>query len=452
MSKGVLGARLKGSVFARLMVTMLAMALTILVLVAGFFSLIVTPTLQESTNAVAEQYVDLLASTSPDRSTVERAVRRLDLRVRYEGPRGTWSTSPELPSIAAARVSDPGFLARLGHIGPRHRIVSRPNGDSYLFVWGFPEKLRSAHDWMLLVLLGSLLVAVMVAHASLRRMLTPLRELLKGVTALSEGNLEVVVASQSGNEFEKLTDAFNDMVARVREMLRARDRLLLDVSHELRSPLTRMRIALALADDHPQKERLLSNVAQMESMVTELLELERLREGGGLNRGMCDLMPIVRAVVDSFEGRPPGATITAAPREVRLWIDPDKIRCVLENLLENAFKYSLSDSRPVDVSVAVGENGVVVRVADTGPGIPAEDLPHLFEPFFRVDRSRSRKTGGYGLGLSLCRRIMESHGGAIAAKNNTERGASFVLTFPVGGEASHQGQQSCRRPLPHAVS
>jgi len=100
------------------------------------------------------------------------------------------------------------------------------------------------------------------------------------------------------------------------------------------------------------------------------------------------------------------------------------------NLLENVVKYSLPDSRPIEVSAAIEASSVVVQVADDGPGVPEEDLSSLFEPFFRVDRSRSRKTGGYGLGLSICKRIMEAHGGTIAAANNPGRGASFTLTFP----------------------
>ena len=98
--------------------------------------------------------------------------------------------------------------------------------------------------------------------------------------------------------------------------------------------------------------------------------------------------------------------------------------------MENALKYSLPDSRPVEISCARNEDSVIVRVRDDGPGIPPEDATSLFEPFFRVDRSRSKKTGGYGLGLSICKRIMEAHDGAISFENNPGRGVSFILTFP----------------------
>jgi signal transduction histidine kinase len=117
-------------------------------------------------------------------------------------------------------------------------------------------------------------------------------------------------------------------------------------------------------------------------------------------------------------------------RELWLDIDKDKIKTVLRNLLENAVKFGLQDSRPVEIDLEQDADTVTLRICDDGPGIPQADIANLFEPFFRVDRSRSKKAGGYGLGLSICQRIMEAHGGSIAVTNNPGRGAAFVLNFP----------------------
>jgi signal transduction histidine kinase len=140
-------------------------------------------------------------------------------------------------------------------------------------------------------------------------------------------------------------------------------------------------------------------------------------------------VPILREVASAFDDAGPGVRVTCGAPELELDLDGDRVRTVLRNLLENAVKYSLPDSRPVELSAARDGAAVVVRVVDDGPGIPEPDLVRLFEPFFRVDRSRSKKTGGYGLGLSICKRIMEAHGGSIAAANNPGRGAAFTLTF-----------------------
>ncbi len=143
-------------------------------------------------------------------------------------------------------------------------------------------------------------------------------------------------------------------------------------------------------------------------------------------------------MVDVYKDDSPGVDLHLAHSEVWLEIDREKIKTVLRNLLENARKFSLPDSRPVEIAVEENGSAIIVRVCDDGPGIPDADLPNLFEPFYRVDRSRSRKTGGYGLGLSICKRIMEAHGGSIAVTNNAERGTTFVLTFPTA--LNDQGQ------------
>ena len=173
-----------------------------------------------------------------------------------------------------------------------------------------------------------------------------------------------------------------------------------------------------------------TDVADMERMVTELLELEQLRGGRGLTIVRQDLVPLLRQVGESFHSKPPGVSIVSTPREIQVDIDGEKIRTVLRNILENAVKYSAPNSRAVEVSAVTGDERVLIRVSDDGPGIPESDLPRLFEPFFRVDPSRSRKTGGYGLGLSIAKRIVEAHGGTIAVENNAARGASFVVILP----------------------
>jgi signal transduction histidine kinase len=220
------------------------------------------------------------------------------------------------------------------------------------------------------------------------------------------------------------------MVGRVKDMIGARDQLLLDVSHELRSPLTRLKVAVELVNDPEMKVRMAADLAEMEIMIGELLELERLRDGRGIKTSRQNLVAVLDEVAHGFHDRPPGVHVTPATPEILVNLDADRIRTVFRNLLENAVKYSLPDSRPIRVSVALNGDKVIIRVSDDGPGIPERDKASLFEPFFRVDRSRSKKTGGYGLGLSISKRIVEAHGGTIAADNNAKRGASFVVTLP----------------------
>jgi signal transduction histidine kinase len=415
------------SVYAKLMAVMVAMALFLPVLVGGFFVLVVGPMAGRGLERLMADHSELLAASGPDLEAATRAAARLDLGIRYEGPSGRWATDEAVPEAGAAAAPAAN--------GPRScglacYVVTRPDGGTYVFTWKLHQRARAIHDRLLVFLLALLVAVVVAAYALLRRILRPLAWLRDAVARLGAGDLDAAVGRRTSDEFGELADAFDAMVGRVREMVRSRDRLLLDVSHELRSPLTRMKVALELGGDGETKRRLEPNVAEMEALVTELLELERLRDGRALELEDCDLVRLVRDAARAFEEQPPGVVLSAGAAELRLRIDPAKVHTVLRNVLENASKFSLPDSGPVRVSIDAPASGAVVRVEDDGPGIPEQDLERLFEPFFRVDRSRSRRTGGYGLGLSLCRRIMAAHGGSIAAKNRAGRGASFRITFP----------------------
>jgi signal transduction histidine kinase len=292
-----------------------------------------------------------------------------------------------------------------------------------------------AHAWLLVLSLAVMSGVVLTTQAVLTKLLRPLRVLNDGVTRLGEGDLTVTVPRTTTDEFGTLTDAFNRMAGRVREMVTARDQLLIDVSHELRSPLTRMKVALELMPDDAQRARLSSDVVEMERMITGLLELERLRTGAAGARGVTlvrqDILPVVREIVANYEDRPPGVQFSAdGAREIFADADAEQLRTVMRNLLENAVKYSLPDSKAIRVTVETRDDAARIRVADDGVGVPHEDAEHIFEPFFRVDRSRSKESGGYGLGLSICKRVMEAHGGQIAFEPGSGRGATFVLSFP----------------------
>jgi signal transduction histidine kinase len=417
------------SVFVRLFAVMVASALLLFVVVAGLFVAVIGRNL-DTFRRIADDHARLLATTTLDEVHARDLSRRLDVGIRYEGPGGSWSTSPGLPSVAKAeRAHARGSVL---HLAADTMIVESPGGGRYLFAWGHERRLREAHDRYLVLALALVLVVLVVAHEVIRRSLRPLRKLHGGVERLSAGELDVVLPSTSRDEFGALTEAFNAMVRRVRDMLTARDRLLRDVSHELRSPLTRMKVALALLPEGEKPDQMRADVVAMETLVGELLELERLRDGRGLRLERHDLAPILRSVAEPFQDAPPGVLVDV-PADLPALVDADQVRALVRNLLENAVKYSLPDSAPVRLSARREGPLVVLRVSDDGPGIPPADRGSLFEPFFRVDRSRSRKTGGYGLGLSICKRIAEAHGGGIELEDATERGVTFVVRLRDGG-------------------
>jgi signal transduction histidine kinase len=428
--------RLRGSIFAKLLAIMLAMAASLLLMVSAVFVLVVYPNSISMTEQVFDEYARSLAASSPNFETAKDLNRRLGLQTRYEGPDGTWETAVSLLTIDQVRKGEAD-----SSFGRHYYVESAPNGGTYLFVWNFGRGMRAVHMKLLWLLLFLMMAVVLTAYSFQKRLLRPVRSLDDGVKRLSAGHLDVVLPVLTRDEFGALTDAFNQMVRRVRQMIQARDQLLLDVSHELRSPLTRMKVALALLPDDENRVGMGTDLNEMEAMITELLELERLRDGRGIHCERQDLVPILRDAAKSYEQGPPGISFVGIPPQILLDIDGEKIRTVLRNVFENAVKYSLPNNEPVKIFAEQKGEWVVVRISDDGPGIPDADSSNLFEPFFRVDRSRSKKTGGYGLGLSICKRIMEAHGGNIVVQNNDGRGASFILTLPTA--AAGQNSANC---------
>ena len=168
----------------------------------------------------------------------------------------------------------------------------------------------------------------------------------------------------------------------------------------------------------------------LQGMTAEILESERLTsEKGGLTLEDTDLHKLVNNLVATY-GDPPPGIVVHADGSVSAHVDPDRTRTLLRNVIDNALKYSSDQSRPVEVRLKKSNEEVVITVEDFGEGIPERDLALVFEPFYRVDKSRGRKTGGYGLGLNLCRKIMEAHGGTIHVQSRVGEGTRFTMRFP----------------------
>ncbi|MPY86361.1 MAG: PAS domain-containing protein [Luteitalea sp.] len=228
--------------------------------------------------------------------------------------------------------------------------------------------------------------------------------------------------------------------------LRRADRMRRDfvanVSHELRTPLTAIRgYVEALLDEgphEPQPQRFLEiigrHAARMERLVQDLLRLARLDAGQeALDLVSCSVDALFAAVIDdlrpSLEHRQQQVEIKVAPAATTLVADPAKVHDVLHNLVENASNYSPERAR-ISLSAEATDDRLVLRVADTGPGISEAHLPRIFERFYRVDKARSREAGGTGLGLSIVRHLVELHGGSVAAANRPSGGALFTVNLP----------------------
>jgi signal transduction histidine kinase len=280
-------------------------------------------------------------------------------------------------------------------------------------------------------LLSLLSLILAGAFLSIRWVLKPVRWLDEGVRQVSQGNLKHRVPLKRSDELRDLAAAFNDMTDRIRDMLQIKEQLLLDVSHELRSPLTRVKVALEFLPDGKAKESIAGDIAEMEKMINEILETARMHHlHGKLKLKKIFLADLLKGVLSEFENQVPEVQVGDLPSDTAIKVDPEQIKTVFKNILSNAVKYSTSDSEPVRINVENRPPHIVVQIADNGIGIPRDELRFVFEPFYRVDKSRTKETGGYGLGLSLCKTIMEAHGGRIEVESEPGIGTTVTLFFP----------------------
>jgi two-component system, OmpR family, sensor histidine kinase BaeS len=291
------------------------------------------------------------------------------------------------------------------------------------------------------ILAGALGLVVSMALAY--TLLRPVRALTVAAQKLAQGDLSQRVVVQGGDELATLGHTFNQMADSLQQAEEARRAMTADIAHELRTPLAVQRANLEALQDgvYPLSSDNLVPVIEQNHLLTRLVEDLRtlaLADAGqiDLERLPTDVVSLVNRVVERFQPQ-------AANQQVRLIVTPpsspfpdvllDRIRIeqILTNLLSNALRYTPQGGQ-VDLEITSSANMVLVRVHDTGPGIPPEAIPYIFGRFYRADKSRTRSEGGSGLGLAIARQLARAHGGDLTADNTPSGGAVFTLSLPMG--------------------
>ncbi len=362
-----------------------------------------------------------------------------------ERARLTWKRRAETVESAATETANEALSA------VHSRIVSSPGGAFFQVSYNpsgvlpkppgpgpfnFPPELIS------LGVLGGLLFSALLAWY----LSTPIWRLRAGFNQLAGGALDVRLKQLMGRRRDEIADLareFDLMAERMQSLVESRERLLYDVSHELRSPLARQHMAIGLARQNPQRtavllDRIEQESSRMDDLVGELLTLSRVEaEENGFDE-YFDLQGLVRVVVNNtrFEAESDGVRISLdmAPEDELSEIstvrgDAELVRRALENVMRNALRHSPRESS-VTVTVFVNrqENSCTIQVQDSGPGVPNESLKQIFEPFVRLGTSERR---GAGLGLSIAKRAMAVHGGSIEAANRETGGLCITIVLPI---------------------
>lgn len=332
-----------------------------------------------------------------------------------EGAKGAWperhSESSNVPLLPPQGVS---FLAQ----------VNLDDGAWVIFDHRVPEEVFGWSRKLLWSLAILLVFTVAVTLFAVRWVTNPLATLAHAADDLGRDIQRTPLIEKGSLEVRRAARAFNNMQARIIRFLQDRSRIMAAISHDLKTPITRLRLRAELLEDEGLKDKFLDDLEEMETMVQGSLDFMR---------GMDSKEPVqnidINALLESLQGDAEDMGHHVGI-EGAAWSPyagkPLELKRCLSNLLNNAIEYGGGVNMTIEDSAAV----LRIRVSDTGPGIPDDKMEQVFEPFYRLEGSRSRKTGGTGLGLSIARNIARAHGGELILKNRPEGGLETTLNLP----------------------
>ena len=375
-------------------------------------------------------YIQRDIGTPPDRKKALLLSKQLNVEIHYAGKNQHWSSNNsniKLDEINYHRQ----FLQQdveygFGYLDDREYLITRH--PDYTLAFSILQRDRSGLK-RFIPLLAIMLLLVLLYHAT-KRLFAPISEIKQGISHIGAGDLSYRLNIKQRNELGELADSINDMADDIEQMLEAKRQLLLAISHELRSPLTRAKVAAAMIDDSSQQHEIERELDEMEALIEEILETERLSSRHHiLNRTETLLQQLINELLEQqFCGQQ--VTIEMPGEIISIMVDSARIKLLLKNILGNALQHNPQGSKPPLLTLHKKDTLITISIQDFGPGIEAEHLPHLMEPFYRTDASRQRQTGGYGLGLYLCKVIAEAHGGGLHINSKIGEGTTLVVTLP----------------------
>ncbi len=371
--------------------------------------------------------------TPPSYERASALAHQVGLQIHFQNSDTSWSTSPNTIDRRRIHFRDwgdkPNIRGGMSH--GRFFIEYRHDRGDFIFELSGEYEKNPALKWIHGLIVLSISLILLGAYVLIRRIMRPIKWLDTGVKEVGRGNLKHQVPVTKKDELGQLSLAFNTMTQDLDEMLIAKEQLLRDVSHELRSPLTRMKVALEFVKEGKTRELVQSDIQEMEEIITHILDTARIHhDHSRIKRREIDLAEVIRDVAAIYGQQQPGVIFSNKPSSVLCMADPEQITIVLKNILDNAIKYSREDSKAIQISTYAKDGWAFIEIQDKGIGIEPEALRYIWEPFYRADKSRSRDTGGYGLGLSLCKTIIEAHDGTIDIRSIPGKGTTVSLALP----------------------
>lgn len=359
-------------------------------------------------------------------------------------------------TAAGQRRTADTFLGRMNpHIQMLKASMTASDGHTYTLVTELPPGQNPMFGRVPVVgILIAVLTSGLVCYFLAQFLTSPVLRLRKATQKLAAGDLSARAGGnikRGGDEISQLVNDFDLMAEQIEKLVNAQSRLLKDISHELRSPLARLTVALELArqrtgpDAASALERISLESARMNELIGSLMTVARLDSGSGSMRKVpVELEALIEEVARdaAFEAKARNCQVEAEILdELPVLGDPALLRSAVENVVRNAIRYT-EDGTTVNIRAERAKNGTseeaVVRVSDSGPGVPEDALEKIFRPFYRIDDARGRSTGGVGLGLAITDQAVRLHGGTVRASNLVEGGLAVEIRLPVQAVATGQ--------------
>ncbi|MBT8079351.1 MAG: HAMP domain-containing histidine kinase [Gammaproteobacteria bacterium] len=403
--------------------------------------------LRELVSGHLSLHIDYVRKDIGSPPNIDRAIaitEQVPVDIRIAGPDINWASNDAFPLLGdldwgastmlsgdpdawLKQVEDVEFAEQDGY-----RFI-RLNQGPYAIVVTSPRigEAKSSPDLVLIIVLIGLLW-LFFAYVCVRWLFKPIGAIRKGASRIGMGEFDYRISAYRNDQLGDLAEDINKLASDVHSILDAKRQLLLGISHELRSPLSRLRLSLEFLGDASLKEQIRDEVLEMESIIATLLEAERLNSRhAALARRPVDIGDVVDDMIEKYFARdreririnPENCSIIAR-------VDEARITLLLKNLVSNALRYSGDSSSPVEIDIADDGTDLVLTVSDYGPGFAPGQADHLGEPFYRADQSRTRGTGGTGLGLYLAKMVADAHGGSLRLDPDYTEGARLVVRIP----------------------
>jgi len=368
--------------------------------------------------------------TPPNLNNAIRLAEELDWSIAINNPIMRWSSDNEyrLPVEQSIFNRTLTANAEVRSINSEDIIMVQRGGyDFYLY----QRSLNNNNSNYVVLYIGVALASIVLLlnYFMVNKLLDPVRLLRKGAERIRLGDLSFRVKSNRQDELGELTDSINHMADSLQSMLEAKRQLLLAISHELRTPITKAKLRLEFMPDSDEKDQLKEDIQEIELLITDLIEAERLNEEhAALTAEYTPIAAFVEGVCEQFKSYSGGVELELPTQDREIVIDNLRVRLLITNLINNAIRHG--EGNPIVVRVSFNGNFGHLECRDNGEGIAEQHLSQISEPFYRADSSRQRNTGGFGLGLYLCRLITKAHGGELIIQSQLGEGTRIKVKLP----------------------